>query len=387
MTLERWYHRAAIVIWPRTTHFQVLCGAGTDASIGGLAPMVNRLKRATKAQREEQRRTCLSFAAAIIDTWQPDRRGQAWKETDRVDRNVFPGLLCTLDDTSLVRRFLMQVMPVDSAVQLDKSFTGFCKKHGWAAFQEELSQLIEKTTNASIIRNAELLRILCVERDKNAERLELCRRLCEAFANAVKASDARRGSDEWHYGTIDRSALLVSTVTAMLAVGAETPLSALLEHASACDKYDLTDAHLAAIFTLESRIAKSPGSSAAISRWLAACRRELVRRTAQAPRKPTDYRRDHKLSCNCADCRALSAFLADPSQREGRFPLAETRRRHLHDIIARHRCDCTHVTHRQGRPFTLVCTKTTASYEAACKIDQRDVDNLARLVALEKRRD
>ena len=28
MTLERWYHRAAVVIWPRERHFAVLCGAG-----------------------------------------------------------------------------------------------------------------------------------------------------------------------------------------------------------------------------------------------------------------------------------------------------------------------------------------------------------------------
>mgnify|MGYP000179807652 CR=1 FL=1 len=34
MTIERWYHRAAVVIWPRERHFDVLCGAGTDAAIG-----------------------------------------------------------------------------------------------------------------------------------------------------------------------------------------------------------------------------------------------------------------------------------------------------------------------------------------------------------------
>ena len=27
MTLERWYHRAAVVIWPRAKHFHVLCSA------------------------------------------------------------------------------------------------------------------------------------------------------------------------------------------------------------------------------------------------------------------------------------------------------------------------------------------------------------------------
>jgi hypothetical protein len=35
--------------------------------------------------------------------------------------------------------------------------------------------------------------------------------------------------------------------------------------------------------------------------------------------------------------------------------------------------------------FPLVCTKTTASYEAACKIHERDLNNLARIVAIEKK--
>ena len=45
MTLERWYHRAAIVIWLRDQHFAVLCGAETEAAVGGLEAMVKALRR------------------------------------------------------------------------------------------------------------------------------------------------------------------------------------------------------------------------------------------------------------------------------------------------------------------------------------------------------
>lgn len=172
----------------------------------------------------------------------------------------------------------------------------------------------------------------------------------------------------------------------MTAVGAEQSLSILLDHALACDRYDLTDAHLTAIFALESRLAKLPGGDTAVTRWLAACRRELENRTAEAPQEPTDYRRADKLSCKCADCRALSAFLADPNRPQARFPLAKARRQHLHGIIDSNRCDCTHVTEHRGSPHTLVCTKTTASYEAACQIYKRDLQNLSRIAALERKR-
>ncbi len=82
----------------------------------------------------------------------------------------------------------------------------------------------------------------------------------------------------------------------------------------------------------------------------------------------------------------MSAFLADPNRGEARFPLAKERRRHVHGIIESNRCDCTHVAEHRGSPHTLVCTKTTASYEAACKIYERDLQNLSRIAALERKR-
>jgi hypothetical protein len=87
-------------------------------------------------------------------------------------------------------------------------------------------------------------------------------------------------------------------------------------------------------------------------------------------------------ACNCADCRALSLFLADPETPVARFPLAEQRRRHLHTQIERHQCDCTHQTERKGRPYTLVSAKTTASYERREKQYRQDRQLLEEIEAL-----
>jgi hypothetical protein len=78
--------------------------------------------------------------------------------------------------------------------------------------------------------------------------------------------------------------------------------------------------------------------------------------------------------------------LADPDEAVHRFRVRKDRRQHLHQIIDRHRCDLTHVTERRGSPQTLVCTKTTASYEAACRVHERDQQFLSRLEALEQQR-
>ncbi len=212
MTLDRWYHRAAVVIWPRSRHFHVLSGAGTEASIGGLEAMLKRLKRAKKADRDTLRGECLLFASAIIDSWGAGGGGYWRQKPERVDRSVFAKLLFELDDPNLVRRFLVTVMPGDAAIQLDRSFAEFCTRHGWASFEGELTELLGAATAVTVARNAAILRTLCVQRDNNRERMEVCRRLCERSVKALEAFDTKRHDDEWQYREVDRGAVLGSLV-------------------------------------------------------------------------------------------------------------------------------------------------------------------------------
>jgi hypothetical protein len=386
MTLERWYHRAAVVIWPREKHFAVLCEAGIDAALGGLEPMVKQLRRAAQPVREAQRQDCLRFAAAIIDAWRRTHRRQSWSREEKIDRSIFPRLLCELDDPGLLGSFLNKVLAVDGDTQLDAAFVAFCKLHGWSRFEGELRSVIKASGPETLVRNAEWLQRICRQRDRNPERLALCVRLCRIFVDTLKGLDRKPVADPWRYRQINRTALLVSAVNAMLAIDAQLPLSGLIQHAlSSRDKYELTDTQLAAIFALEPLLGKLTKPNEAISLWLAACREALQSRTATPPVKPQDYRRTHELSCSCGDCRQLSRFLADPKQRQVRLPLKKERRQHVHQIIESNSCDLTHVTERVGRPFTLVCTKTEASYQQARKIHVRDVNNLARIENLVKR--
>jgi hypothetical protein len=386
MTLERWYHRAAVVIWPREKHFAVLCEAGTDASIGGLEAMVERLRQASNAHQVAQRQECLTFASNIVDTWESAHGRQSWDKPDKIDRNIFSGLLCELDDPALVRRFLSQILPVDGEIQLDAAFVKLCKRHGWQNIEADLLVIIAAAKVETLIRNAGLLRLLCRQRDKNLERIDLCARLCDGFVDALVTFDNQQRDDDWKIQQLDRAKLLISGADAMLAIDAQSPLTRLINHAlNRRNKYKLNDVQLAAIFALEPRFERLVVSNEAVLHWLAACRQLLQNRTAKLPEKPTDYRRADKLSCTCVDCRALSQFLTSPEQREIRMPLNKERRRHLHDVINSDRCDLLHVTERSGRPFTLVCTKTTASYGRASNIYERDLKNLARIIGIEKR--
>ena len=174
----------------------------------------------------------------------------------------------------------------------------------------------ESGTAESIARNAELLQLLCVQTDKKAERIALCTRLAERAVESLARFD-EQSSDSQQLRKKDRSELICTMVRAMLAVGAENALQKLFDHAlDHRDIYPLTSTHLAAVFAIESSLRQMRDPGPAVLYWLAACRDSLIECTATIPEKPRDYRRPHKLSCNCGDCRELSVFLANPEQCE-----------------------------------------------------------------------
>ena len=85
--------------------------------------------------------------------------------------------------------------------------------------------------------------------------------------------------------------------------------------------------------------------------------------------------------CACELCRTLRTFLDDTSRRTLEWPLAKERRRHVHARIDAAELPVTHVTRRQGRPYTLVLNKTEALFAGEQLARKRDEADLEWLVA------
>jgi hypothetical protein len=84
--------------------------------------------------------------------------------------------------------------------------------------------------------------------------------------------------------------------------------------------------------------------------------------------------------CACDLCDTLRAFLSDKSRRTFAWPLAQQRRQHIHSRIDTAELPVSHLTRRQGRPYTLVLSKTDALFarEREARIrDQSDLEWLA----------
>jgi hypothetical protein len=386
MTLERWYRHAAVVLWPDRKHFDVLCDSDSRNAIPALERLVAQWQKARPKAAAALRAQVHDFAAVIIRRWpaSTDTYGVAEKpETAGLVK-----ALRLLDDPGLVAAYLGAVLVKDASADPGKSLPAICQKHGWEAFQRELQTVFVNTTTETLARNIGLLEQFCsFKARKKAGWLALCEILARAFVAALEGIDRARAADDWYRRPPDRAAVLAGLARSLLATEQEELLSRVVAHALATPKqYPLTGAHVVALVSLRPWLAKHLNKPCpALSQWLAACRAQLEALTARVPQPPADWRRTADVSCKCADCAELRRFLKDPHEPVHRFSVREDRRRHLESTIHTHRCDVDCKTERRGSPHTLVCTKNTASYEAALKKYHEDQEHLATLRAIEAR--
>ena len=108
----------------------------------------------------------------------------------------------------------------------------------------------------------------------------------------------------------------------------------------------------------------------------------LLSRSEVPPQPPPDWHLQGKFTCTCADCRELQAFAHNPTEKMHRFRVNKERRRHLHQVIDRHRLDMTHVTERVGSPQILICTKDRRTFNSRMREYHSEIAAMRTLVKL-----
>jgi hypothetical protein len=107
------------------------------------------------------------------------------------------------------------------------------------------------------------------------------------------------------------------------------------------------------------------------------CATRLEARLARPARAADDWSIELPEGCCCELCATLAAFLGDPARRSFDWPLAEQRRRHVHNRIDGAELPVHHQTRRSGRPYTLALRKTDALFERERDARQRDQTDIA----------
>ncbi len=390
-TLDRWYHRSAIVLWHRDHHFDVVASAGPAGSIPLLGSMVSKLAKTPKRRLEEARHDAIRLARAIVARWPDCSRGyRPWSMEGKAPLDDFPPLLARLHDRDTMAMFLSKMATHDPLLSLKSLVVAACGEFGCRGFASEFHQLLSDPSNRFgeqrlSTRDAEWLAGLCSDVDATPDDSKLIQELCGLAAERFcKPFPPRSPSYRFFYQSQPLSVSeksLPLLLKGLLAQGRDDDLSRVI-HFVEQSPHEFRR-NLCQVPILKKLV---PWSRKRFGRvhphlgaWLGSVRRQLEAATAEAPRPPTNWTRPEEVDCSCEYCAELKEFLIDSTSEVTRIAAAERQRSHLVEMINQHQCDVKHALERIGRPYSLVLKKTTGSFERAVKQFKTDQKLLSQL--------
>jgi hypothetical protein len=363
-TLDRWYRRAAVVVWPRERAFAVRGEAGSRWAL------------------EELR---VGIARGDLDGARNQAQSLApfWKHT-----RPHPELLdCAL-------QVAKSLDAAETAAMLLEPFraSALSPEHAGAlasAAERYGTEWTGRVVDAWFVSEDRLQ----TEQYQWTERLpELCAALRAHRAPAV----ARRLSAGVWVAVDSGLRLWTTTGPAEIRRAQLQRLALPLRHVLAAADEELRDGILAelrergntvleCLMPLLRRAAEASTSAEWGVAGLDALAQDSADRLRAVCERPSRAADDWSVAwdgCGCELCGVLGAFLGSRSRRVLEWPLAKEGRRHVHTKIDSAELPVRHQTRRQGRPYTLVLTKTQELFTREGTVRSQATADLAWLMSL-----
>ena len=358
-TVDRWYRRAALVLWPSEQGFAVRAEASPGWALDAI--------RASLASGDQARarREAKGLAAA----W-----GHAAPAT-----LLSPGLevAAGIEDGELALAVLspfdLDMLGVEHAAQLavlartypDSWWTALRERwaKGFRVVREERRAWVESTLVA-VCRELRSVGAQPVVDWLAAWMAEWVLQGAEATATSPRTAQRERDLD-----------LLGPALAAVLVVVEEDQGTALVERLGAAGDVVLP------LLVSAARTHESPVTAAVVA--LAIHVRDRLTTFLSSPPRAADDWSISWTSPGGEDADRLAAFLNSPTQRTLEWPLAAPRRQSVHLWIDNSALPVKHVTRRTGSPYTLVLEKTESVFtreQDARRRAEEDLTMVRRLI-------
>jgi len=359
-TMDRWYRRGAVVVWPTRLDFEVRAEASPQWALDTLGALI----------RDGELTSARLRAESLTSFWTDLRSADA--PGDMVGRK--PDLGATLavayglDAADLAAMLLApfrleELTPANAAPLAAAAehhgerwtrtlLAGWSSKPGWhhslgkaAAWLAALPELCGAFRDAKGHLAARL--VLTVGWEK----------FIESFGQTCVITEPSRRARALDELTGPLAGLLIGAAISEVPEIADTAVAVFADNDDAQGRCVVSA--LRAMPQGDPDILAGSGFDTLARNALA----QLESWLARPRRDPNDWSIEPPGGCACAVCVTLNDFLADSELRVLDWPLKEQSRRHVHERIDRHELPVRHVTHRVGRPYTLELRKMPALFE------------------------
>lgn len=381
-TLDRWYHRAAVVVWPREQAFANRAETSPAWALDELAAMASSGDVAGAR----------AAAATLAPFWSDALYGQPVQARNKASGLLGKALRAAeaVADASIATMLLRPFWVEDLTNAHVKSVAKIAGGYG----QQWTTALLETWFGAdqpTWVRGGgrQVLRWA-------ADQLPgLCERLRATGSPGAVAAQRLLDLAWEQIGRDIRSALALSPPSHRDSQLSDLgkPLAAVLKTATGIGAASTRDAVTGyvrqqddAVTVLEMSALRAAAatprdgahSDAGVDLLASDCSARLRARLARPQRQADDWSVDLPGGCCACDlCGTLRTFLTDENRRTFEWPLPKDGRKHVHSQVDGAELPVTHVTRRQGRPYTLVLKKTDALFTLEQEARAADETDLA----------
>ena len=357
-TVDRWYHRAAVVLWPRERTFVIRAKAAPRWAVDEIQHVL----------REGDVERARSLAGRLAPFWTevaPREQSRGFFERTL---DVAVGLDGPEVAATLLHPFTLERVTPRAAAKL----VPLCEHHGFPWCETMLeSWTSDKRGDPEGRRNAwtaslpDVCRAVCAGGSK--EGFELAQWLVanrwDAIVKQWKMIGHQPNPSSIASAARRLSRPLLGLLESGLLAGDPERHADILRTVMAPETAYPVDGLVHLLRAAHERRSPRDVQKFSLSSVHAYCAQTLTALLLRPVRGPGDWSVATSLRCTCRLCGTLAEFLRAPARRQFEWPLAKDQRAHVHHIIDSHDLAVGHVTRRVGRPFTLVLTKTDALHQ------------------------
>ena len=371
-SFERTYRRAGLVVWPATRRLAVLNQAGLPTTLPYLEDVTARWEASGASISSALWREADELSGRMLRSWPRP----SWPTDDDAKAGRMLDLQARLGNLKRIDEFLSELSAEGHYAASDNgAIVRAAALLGSARATELLVRIVRRNAAARLGACADLLLRSVAAPIGAVGDLE---RIGAALVDAMPGDTTKwEEVKPWERPKSVKPDLVVDFLTATSRIDAGLAARAI-ERLLRSPKTYGPDGVLTPAALAFAKLAESESWPAA-ARLREASLDHLRKRIALPLEAPRDWTRDNPVTCTCADCRALGAFLIAPDQQQWRLKAAQDRRSHVEQNVRSAACDLDLTTERRGSPHVLVAAKNQASYQRRAKQRRQDLEHVSAL--------
>ena len=332
-TKDLWYHRGAVIIWPKDREFDLITKMDLDYGIHVLKTSLQE----QNISEGDYRQKIIRLADHILENLPTYRKDDISKE------------LILIKDVALLKKFLHKQMNQHTLSQVDNQiFMKIIERFDWQHFAEDISTYLTPRRGALDWLNSLLL-------------------ASESLSDEGQSAMTRWVNELWkpslEYGlTKEEIANLVQMVSLLKIDALPDEIIAFLSRQK--QKEFLTGAYGPALVSSLKELKGRDYDQTIMKKFDEDVRQRIKADFPSPPDAPKDWSREGQLDCDCEFCTVVNQFLPAPQRSEIRF--FKTLKRnllHIESEVAKSRVELDIEIRRAPPKFEGTCRKNQSRYD------------------------